>query len=130
MGDAGGVLGNGRDWELWMERHAGASRQQTQPITARADQTNSPTVSGRSLDMCRTAHRTAPNPSTDYVSQTITVHSHNGVLWTEDALKRRQILSDEERQALLGVPQDADSLARLFTLSHSDRHLIAERLSD
>src|SRR3954454_22156850 len=47
MGDAGGVLGNGRDWELWMERHAGASRQQTQPITARADPTNSPTVSGR-----------------------------------------------------------------------------------
>src|SRR3954470_10916746 len=45
MGDAGGVLGNGRDWELWMERHAGASRQQTQPITARADPTNSPPVS-------------------------------------------------------------------------------------
>jgi hypothetical protein len=34
-----------------------------------------------------------------------------GVLWTEDALKRRQILTDEERQALLGMPQDADSLA-------------------
>jgi hypothetical protein len=53
-----------------------------------------------------------------------------GVLWTEDALKRRQILTDEERQALLGMPQDADSLARLFTLSRSDRHLVAGRLSD
>jgi hypothetical protein len=53
-----------------------------------------------------------------------------GVLWTEGALKRRQILTDEERQALLGIPQDADSLARLFTLSRSDRHLVAERLSD
>jgi hypothetical protein len=53
-----------------------------------------------------------------------------GVLWTEEALKRRQILTAEERQALLGIPQDADSLARLFTLSRSDRHLVAERLSD
>jgi TnpA family transposase len=53
-----------------------------------------------------------------------------GVLWTEEALTRRQILTDEERQALLGIPQDADSLARLFTLSRSDRHLVAERLSD
>jgi len=53
-----------------------------------------------------------------------------GVLWTEKAVKRRQILTDEERQALLGIPQDADSLARLFTLSRSDRHLVAERLSD
>jgi hypothetical protein len=53
-----------------------------------------------------------------------------GVLWTEEALKRRQILTDEERQALLGIPQDEDSFARLFTLSRSDRHLVAERLSD
>jgi Domain of unknown function (DUF4158) len=53
-----------------------------------------------------------------------------GVLWTEEALTRRQILTDEERQVLLGIPQDADSLARLFTLSRSDRHLVAERLSD
>jgi hypothetical protein len=53
-----------------------------------------------------------------------------GVLWTEDALKCRQILTDEERRALLGVPQDPDTLARLFTLSRPDRHLVAERLSD
>ncbi len=31
---------------------------------------------------------------------------------------------------LTGLPQDADSLARLFILSRSDRHLVAERLSD
>jgi hypothetical protein len=53
-----------------------------------------------------------------------------GVLWTEEALTRRQILTDEERQVLLEIPQDADSLARLFTLSRSDRHVVAERLSD
>ena len=45
-------------------------------------------------------------------------------------MTRRQILTDEERQVLLGIPQDADSLARLFTLSQSDRHLVAERLCD
>jgi hypothetical protein len=52
-----------------------------------------------------------------------------GVLWTEEALRRRQILTDEERRVLLWIPQDADSLARLFTLSRSDRDLVAERLS-
>jgi len=45
-------------------------------------------------------------------------------------LKRRQILTDEERQALLGVPDDPDALARLFTLSRSDQHLVAERRND
>jgi TnpA family transposase len=45
-------------------------------------------------------------------------------------VSHRQILTDEERHALLGVPQDPDSLTRLFTLSRSDRHLVAERLSD
>ena len=53
-----------------------------------------------------------------------------GVLWTEEVLQRRQILTDDERQALLGIPEDADSLARLFTLSRSDRHRVAARLSD
>jgi len=38
------------------------------------------------------------------------------------------MLTDEERQTLLGIPQDADSLARLFTLSRSDQHLVAFRL--
>ena len=42
-------------------------------------------------------------------------------------MARRQLLTDEERQALLGIPPDADSLARLFTLSRLDRNLVAER---
>lgn len=45
-------------------------------------------------------------------------------------MARRQLLTDEERQALLGIPPDADSLARLFTLSRSDRSLVAERRGD
>ncbi len=45
-------------------------------------------------------------------------------------MARRQLLTDEERQALLGIPPDADSLARLFTLSRLDRNLVAERRGD
>ena len=45
-------------------------------------------------------------------------------------MARRQLLTDEERLALLGIPSDADSLARLFTLSRSDRSLVAERRGD
>ena len=45
-------------------------------------------------------------------------------------MARRQLLTDEERQALLGIPADADSLARLFTLSRVDRNLVAERRGD
>ncbi len=45
-------------------------------------------------------------------------------------MARRQLLTDEERQALLGIPPDADSLARLFTLSRVDRNLVAERRGD
>jgi TnpA family transposase len=45
-------------------------------------------------------------------------------------LARRQLLTDEERQVLLGIPPDADSLARLFTLSRLDRNLVAERRGD
>ncbi len=42
----------------------------------------------------------------------------------------RRLLTDEERRALLGVPDDADGLARLFTLTRSDRELVAGRRSD
>ena len=45
-------------------------------------------------------------------------------------MARRQLLTDEERLALLGIPPDAESLARLFTLSRSDRDLVAERRGD
>jgi hypothetical protein len=37
-------------------------------------------------------------------------------------MAHRQLLTDEERQALLGIPLDADSMARFFTLSRADRH--------
>ncbi len=45
-------------------------------------------------------------------------------------MARQQLLTDEERQALLRIPPDADFLARLFTLSRSDWNLVAERRGD
>lgn len=45
-------------------------------------------------------------------------------------MAHRQLLTDEERQALLGIPLDADSMARCFTLSRPDRHLVAARRRD
>jgi hypothetical protein len=42
-------------------------------------------------------------------------------------LARRQLLTDEERQLLLGVPQDPDSLARRYALTRADHTLISER---
>ena len=45
-------------------------------------------------------------------------------------MARRQLLTDEERQALLGIPPNADSLARLFTLSRLDQNRVAERRGD
>ena len=42
-------------------------------------------------------------------------------------MARRQLLTDEERQALFGFPIDLDGLTRCFTLSRSDRELAAER---
>jgi hypothetical protein len=40
------------------------------------------------------------------------------------------LLTDEERQALFGFPIDPDGLTRCFTLSRSDRDLVAERRND
>ena len=45
-------------------------------------------------------------------------------------MARRQLLTDEERQALFGFPIDLDGLTRCFTLSRSDRELVAERRND
>lgn len=42
----------------------------------------------------------------------------------------RQLLTDEERQALLGVPLDPDGMARCFTLSRADQDLVAARRRD
>ena len=42
-------------------------------------------------------------------------------------MARRQLLTDEERTALLGIPADPDALARLFTpgATHEIHFLIA-----
>ncbi|WP_158322802.1 DUF4158 domain-containing protein, partial [Acidisphaera rubrifaciens] len=45
-------------------------------------------------------------------------------------MARRQLLTDEERTALLGIPADPDAFARLFTPSRIDRTLVAERRGD
>jgi TnpA family transposase len=42
-------------------------------------------------------------------------------------LGRRQLLTDEERRLLLGVPRDPDDLARHYTLTRSDQELVSHR---
>ncbi len=45
-------------------------------------------------------------------------------------MARRQLLTDEERQALVGILLDPDGMARHFTLSWADLDLVAERRRD
>jgi TnpA family transposase len=45
-------------------------------------------------------------------------------------MAHRQLLTDEERQALLGIPLDPDGMARCFTLSRADQDLVAARRRD
>ena len=45
-------------------------------------------------------------------------------------MTNRRLLTDEEHRALLGIPDDADGLARLFTFTRSDRQLVAGRRND
>jgi hypothetical protein len=40
---------------------------------------------------------------------------------------RRQLLTEEERRLLFGVPSDPDALTRLYSLTLSDRELLAAR---
>jgi hypothetical protein len=40
---------------------------------------------------------------------------------------RRQLLTEEERRLLFGVPSDADALTRLYSLTRADRELLAAR---
>jgi Domain of unknown function (DUF4158) len=42
-------------------------------------------------------------------------------------LARRQLLTDEERRLLLGVPRDPDALARHYTLTRLDQDLVMSR---
>lgn len=45
-------------------------------------------------------------------------------------MARRDLLTEEERRALFGIPADPDGLARCFTLSRADRDLVAARRGD
>lgn len=45
-------------------------------------------------------------------------------------MEPRRLLSDEERQALFGIPLDTDDMARCFTLSRGDQELVAARRRD
>jgi TnpA family transposase len=45
-------------------------------------------------------------------------------------MAHRQLPTDEERRALLGIPTDADGMARRFTLSRADQELVAARRRD
>jgi hypothetical protein len=45
-------------------------------------------------------------------------------------MAHRQLLTDDERQALLGIPLDDDGMARCFTLSRADQELVAARRRD
>src|SRR5271166_1909662 len=67
---------------------------------------------GRSTFVCRTAP------------------SRVATIYRRTKMAHRQLLTDEERQGLLGIPLDADSMARCFTLSRADRHLVAARRRD
>ena len=42
-------------------------------------------------------------------------------------MARRQLLTDEERRLLLGVPRDPDALARHYTFTRSDQDLVVGR---
>ena len=45
-------------------------------------------------------------------------------------MARRQLLTDKERNALLGTPAEPDALAQRFTLSQADQELVAGRRDD
>lgn len=45
-------------------------------------------------------------------------------------MARRQLLTNEERNALLGIPTGPDAMARRFTLSQADQELVAGRRGD
>jgi len=45
-------------------------------------------------------------------------------------MAHRQLLTDEERLALPGIPLDADSMAPCFILSRSDQDLASGRRRD
>lgn len=51
------------------------------------------------------------------------------VLWTKkgDQMAQHELLTDPEREQLLGIPRNRDQLARLYTLERSDFDIIQRR---
>lgn len=45
-------------------------------------------------------------------------------------MSRRDLLTDDERRALFGIPDDHDALVRLYTLSRADLELVRARRGD
>lgn len=45
----------------------------------------------------------------------------------EKPVPRRQLLTEEERRLLFGMPPDADALTRHYSFTRSDRELLAVR---
>jgi Domain of unknown function (DUF4158) len=45
-------------------------------------------------------------------------------------MARRQLLTEEERRVVFGVPMDRDALARHYTLTRTDLDLVATRRGD
>lgn len=45
-------------------------------------------------------------------------------------MARRQLLTEEERRVVFGVPTDRDALARHYTLTRTDLDLVATRRGD
>jgi len=48
------------------------------------------------------------------------------LLWTiwRTEMGRRDILTDEERRTLFGVPEDRDAMVKLYTFSRADLDLV------
>ena len=45
-------------------------------------------------------------------------------------MAHRQLLTEEERRLLFGIPHDADSLTRLYSFTRSDHALLIDRRGD
>jgi len=88
-----------------------------------------PDVRGTLDNALRADPRTRPVITSLYVLVSMI---DKGVLWTsaEISMGRRDLLTDDERRALFGVPEDHAALVRLYTLSRADLDTIRARRGD
>ena len=87
---------------------------------------------GRSVDADDTRRfdrQTRPATTSLY---TILSMIDDNLFWTpkESKMGRRDLLTDDERRALFGIPDDHDALVRLYTLSRADLELVRDRRGD